>query len=399
MRQKSMSKNDPAGMRSSAGCACTTCATRRPARRSWRVRTCLWSASCSGIGGTEPRQVTPTLPTSTLSRRRSLSVTSLLKQCASDSSRIPVRTANYTATSHMAHTEQEESERPAADSKMKPITYISLNLTGEVGADDSLIAVRVVPNGRDGSTVFGRTLNADEKDDGNGIELTPEEQLVFKPGDIEISLDDVDNRSPQLQTGYKPIANTIWTWFQAFGWPREELFRYLFATARRLDTAHALCCATAQASRTPADEPFLKSRARWFEALGNAELACIAFNRGITMAVECPNKFGIEIETPNIIESMLSTSKAIRDAFEHIDERAMGKVRQKQDSESLSVFSQPDLVSEGVIRYKEHSLCFRKEAVGTLIVARQFVFLIAAKAAGRARMTNVPIEFFGNYIR
>ena len=235
---------------------------------------------------------------------------------------------------------------------MKPITYISLNLTGEVGADDSLIAVRVVPNGRDGNTVFGRTLNADEKDDGNGIELCPGEQLVFRPGDIELSLDDVDNRSPQLQTGYKPIANTIWTWFQAFGWPREYLFRYLFATARRLDTAHALCCAVAQACRTPEDEPFLKSRSRWFEALGYAELACIALNRGIAMAVECPNKFGIEVETPKIIENMLPTSKAIRDAFEHIDERAVGKVRRIQDSESLSIFSQPDLVSEGVIRYK-----------------------------------------------
>lgn len=294
----------------------------------------------------------------------------------------------------MAHTEQDEPERQAPDSATKPITYISLNLTGEVGADDSLIAVRVVSNGRDGNTVFGRTLNADEKDDGNGIELRPGEQLVFRPGDIEVSLDDVDDRSPQLKTGYKPIANTIWTWFQAFGWPREDLFRYLFATARRLDTAHALCCATAQACRTPEDEPFLKSRARWFEAFGYAELACIALNRGIVMTVECPRKFGIEIETPKIIESMLPTSKAIRDAFEHIDERAMGKVRQVQDSESLSIFTQPDLISGGVIRYKTHYLCLGKDAIGALIVARQFVFLIAAKAAGRARMTNIPIEFF-----
>ena len=277
---------------------------------------------------------------------------------------------------------------------MKPITYLSLNLTGEVGADDSLIAVRVVPNGRDGNTVFGRTINADEEDDGNGIELRSDEKLVFRPGDIEISLDDVDNRSLQLQTGYKPIANTIWTWFQAFGWPREDLFRYLFATSRRLDTAHALCCAAAQACRTPEDEPFVKSRARWFQAFGYAELACIALNRGISMAVECPNKFRIEIKPPKHIEDMLPTSKAIRDAFEHIDERAIGKIRQKDDSESLSLFSQPDLVSEGVIRYKDHSLCLGKEAIGALILARQFVFSIAAKAAGRVRMTNVPIEFF-----
>ena len=297
----------------------------------------------------------------------------------------------------MAHTEHEEPERQAADSPMKlstHISYISLNLSGEVGADDSLITVRVVPNGRDGNTVFGRTLKADEKDDGIGIKLRPNEQLVFGPGDIEVSLDDVDNRSPQLQTGYKPVANTIWTWFQVFGWPREDLFRYLFATSRRLDTAHALCWAASQECRTPEDEPFLTSRARWFEALGYAELACIALNRGITMAVECPNKFGIEMETPKPIEDMLPTSKAIRDAFEHIDERAIGKVRKKHDLELLSIFSQPDLVSDGVIRYKNHSLCLGKEAIGALIIARQFVFLIAAKVAGRALYNNVPIKFF-----
>lgn len=293
----------------------------------------------------------------------------------------------------MAYTGQVERNQQEDDSQMKPITYIGLNITGEVGADDCLIAVRVVPNGRDGNTVFGRTLRADEKDDGIGIELGPGEQLVFQPGDIELSLDDVDTRSSQLQSGYRPIANTIWTWFQAFGWPREELFRYLFATARRLDTAHALCCAAAQACRTPEGESFQESRTHWFEALGYAELACIALNRGISMTVACPKKFEMEIKNPKVIESILPKSKAIRDAFEHIDERAMGQVRRSKDLESLSIFNQPDLVSEGIIRYKEYSLCLGNEAIGALIVARQFVFLIAARAAGRARTTNIPIEF------
>ena len=59
----------PASMRSSAGCACTTCATRRPPRRSWRAKICLSWARCAAIGGTGPRRVTFTLPMSTLSRR------------------------------------------------------------------------------------------------------------------------------------------------------------------------------------------------------------------------------------------------------------------------------------------------------------------------------------------
>ena len=42
-----------ARMRGSAGgCASTTSATRRRARRSWRARTCLWWASCSATAAT-----------------------------------------------------------------------------------------------------------------------------------------------------------------------------------------------------------------------------------------------------------------------------------------------------------------------------------------------------------
>lgn len=310
------------------------------------------------------------------------------------SSRTLLPKARRTAVSIMLHTPNEEAQRQTDESEIKHVNYISLNITGEVGADDSLISARVVPNGRDGNVVFGRTLHAGEKDEGQGIEVGPGEQIVFKPGDIRVSLDDVDRLSPLLETGYRPIANTIWTWFQAFGWPREELFRYLFATARRLDTAHALCWATVQACHATEGERFQEARTRFFEAMGYAELACIALNRGILMTVACPKKFEIEIQHPMEIERMLPTSKAIRDAFEHIDERALGKVRQKPDSESISIFSQPDLISKGVIRYKDHSLCLGKEAVETLILARGFVFLTAAREAGRARMSNQAIMFF-----
>ena len=54
-----------ARMRSSAGSACTTYATRQPAKPSWRVKTYRRSASCSGTEGTGPQRATPTLPTGT----------------------------------------------------------------------------------------------------------------------------------------------------------------------------------------------------------------------------------------------------------------------------------------------------------------------------------------------
>ena len=263
----------------------------------------------------------------------------------------------------------------------KPVTYISVKLSADMGVDDILVAVRVVPDGREGRTVFGRTLKANEDDRGQGIELRKGDNLVFRPGSIEIRLEDVDKRSPQAQDGYRPVANTIWTWLQTFSPPEPELFRYLFATARRLDTAHSLCEAVAHVSCGPEGETFIHARERWFKALGYAEMACIALNRGLGMATSCQEKSGIELPIPKILVAILPATKAIRNAFEHIDERASGKLRGKDDPDALSIFDQSDLISDGVIRYGKHALSLRSESIETLIQARSYIFAIAAGTA------------------
>ena len=92
-----------------------------------------------------------------------------------------------------------------------PIRFIGLNLTPEVGADDTLVGVRVVPAGRDGNVVLGRTLGWDETDAGEAITVRPGETLRFPPGSIRVSLRDVDKESKPGSDGYAAIANTIWT--------------------------------------------------------------------------------------------------------------------------------------------------------------------------------------------
>ena len=46
------------------------------------------------------------------------------------------------------------------------IRFLSTNVTPEVGANDGLVAVRVIPAGRDGTKVYGRTLKPGEVDPG-----------------------------------------------------------------------------------------------------------------------------------------------------------------------------------------------------------------------------------------
>ena len=58
---------------------------------------------------------------------------------------------------------------------MKPIEirYLSVNLTPQVLANDSLIGVRVGPAGRNGNKVYGRTLGRDEPDSNQPVVFNP----------------------------------------------------------------------------------------------------------------------------------------------------------------------------------------------------------------------------------
>jgi hypothetical protein len=58
-----------------------------------------------------------------------------------------------------------------------------LHTTEEVGRqDDILTCGRVVPDGRDGSKVYGRTLLPDEPDTGLAPQLRPGDKLVLQAG-------------------------------------------------------------------------------------------------------------------------------------------------------------------------------------------------------------------------
>ena len=93
-----------------------------------------------------------------------------------------------------------------------PVTYISINLGPIVGANDFLAGVRVVPTGREGNRVYGRTLNPGEADSGEGIPLEVGETLEFPAGSICVTMADVDRYSKPDPSGYAPVANTVWTW-------------------------------------------------------------------------------------------------------------------------------------------------------------------------------------------
>ena len=86
------------------------------------------------------------------------------------------------------------------------------------------------------------------------------------------------------------------------------------------------------------------------------------------------------------------SATAIRDAFEHIDERALGIARRETSTDALSIFNQGDLVSDRVIRYAGHSLSLPLDVLPNLVKARQFLY-DAISELGNTKTINQRLEF------
>ena len=275
------------------------------------------------------------------------------------------------------------------------ITYLSFNMGA--GIDELLmVGIRVIPTDRDGSTVLARTLNYGEPDSGEGIILQPGDRLLFPPGSVKATIQDIDHVNIPDSHGYAVIANTVWTWLQIGPSPDPKVFEYLFAAARRLDSAHALCVSAMSEFDNNPDWLSTKNRERVFRALGYSELMCIALNRADMMIKYIVAKWSVATTVPAEVDTILPALTAIRNAFEHIDERAMGKARHEQETDALSIFNQIEFVTSGILRYADYSLDLRSQVIPALIASRKFIFDVAIKMGGDAKTVNVPIDF-GTY--
>jgi hypothetical protein len=278
---------------------------------------------------------------------------------------------------------------------MKPleIRAVTLNLTPNVGADDGLVAVRVVPAGRDGSIVYGRTLALGEEDPGDAIAFYPYagESLLFPAGSITVYLRDVDLVSRRGPDGYAALADPMWVWLIAGPQVNQLAFRYLFAAARRLDTAHTLNAQLLDALNR-SDENFYGARQRVFQALALAEVMCVAIGRVVDMLLRAEELTGLTAVIPPRLDASRRAVREIRNAFEHIEDRAQGTVRGNPHPDALSIFDQRDLLSTGVVRYGPYAIDVVNELPPMILEARRCLLDLAVVAAGAGRTINRPIE-------
>ena len=239
---------------------------------------------------------------------------------------------------------------------------------------DFLFGGRIVPIKREGNVVYARTLRRGEEDTGEVVHLEAGDQLVIPARELVINPRDIDEYyNPKGLGGYRPVANTVWTWYQI---ATEQLgfFLFFFALARRTDAAYALWASAIQARDKAKDEGGIPQRQGYFNALAEAEVAIIALGRCYRMVYGLVEKYCPELQVPDSVTKTLEAVQEMRNAFEHIDERAEGKVGgRKTHPDALTIFHQPDFAKSSILRYKDYELNFESDVIAALIDCRELI--------------------------
>ena len=207
--------------------------------------------------------------------------------------------------------------------------------------------------------------------------MGPGEQLVIPSGGIVIDSKEIDAQSPAGLGGYAPVANTVWTWYSIVN-EQVGFFLYFFSLARRLDAAHALWALAVQERDNARSEGPVGRRPGYFKALSDAEMTIIALHRSMDMLLRFNSLYPVGLEIPERLRELERVVREMRHAFEHIDERAQGKINRagEMDAEALSIFAQPDFISSTKLHYRGLRLDFYEDVLATLLICRGLVLEI-----------------------
>lgn len=258
---------------------------------------------------------------------------------------------------------------------MEHFSHIGHHTTKE-GLGGYLLPQRIVPIREEPGKVFARTLRYGEKDDGRRCHVRPGDELVIE--DLQIQLNYVDEWEGQGVDGYVPLTPVLWTWMTFGTAHSEETRRYLLAAARRLDQAQALFQRIEKLRQSdPEGAPAVRRAA--FELVGATELAVVSLGRAVDMCMQAQTAIGASVTVPSDIAAKCAAVRAIRNAYEHIEDRALGNVRNAPHSDALTIFNHSRVVIDGIIEYSVYQLDLATDVPRIIKATRQFLKDVAAK--------------------
>ena len=267
------------------------------------------------------------------------------------------------------------SEHETEDGERKTRTHAPIGQEDNSGQGELLFSGRVVLSRREGKNVYLRSLRPGEEDTGEGVRIEAGERVLIDAGDLSFNSRQIDASLSSPGTGgYAPVANTIWTWYQVAPRPG-EFFLLFFALARRTDAAHALWSAAIEARDEAREKKGTPRRTAAFELLATAEMMVIALHRCFEMMEGLRASFCPALPIPASVQTIRRAVKEIRHAFEHIDDRARGRIdpHGTVDPDALTIFNQPGFVHSSLLRYRGHALNLETEVIAALLDAREFI--------------------------
>ncbi len=175
--------------------------------------------------------------------------------------------------------------------------------------------------------------------------------------------------------------------------PPADAFRYLMTAGRRLDGAHVLLERTRSLvdELKPIDDQYRRDatqgffddqrmRQHFFQMVNEAEMTVIALHRAIKMVERASRDLQLA-EAPPLPEEVQACSEAIktiRDSYEHIDDRVMGKVnrRGKTSAEAYAATMQAreGLLGERRWKYLHCSVGIDAEATTLMVELRDHLW-------------------------
>ncbi|WP_433666072.1 light-mediated development protein DET1 [Nocardia sp. CA-136227] len=251
---------------------------------------------------------------------------------------------------------------------MTHISHLSIH-TSPTGSDGFLMPQRVVPIRREEGKVYARPLAHGETDDGRRVHIYPGEELVLEP---RVELDAVDEWEGAGVSGYVPLTPVLFTWMQMAPPPAVSTARYLLAAARRLDLAQMLFSQVDE-YRQSEHEGAPATRRAIFALIGATELALVSLARAVDMCVEASSKIGTSVPVPADVSSRADAVRAIRNAYEHIEDRALGNVHGRPHPDAATIFDHYEIVKNGAIVYGNHRLSLETDIPPIIAAVRRFL--------------------------
>lgn len=208
----------------------------------------------------------------------------------------------------------------------------------------------------------------------------------MRPGDaiileeIEVNLDYVDGWEGQGVEGYVPLTPVLFTWMSFGLHHSENERRYLLAATRRLDQAQALFERVSDLRQNePEGAPAARRAA--FALIGAIELAVVSLGRAVAMCTQARATINSTVPVPAAIADRRAALREIRNAYEHIEDRALGNVQRAEHPDALTIFNHHEVLIDGVIAYGNHRLDLQSDIPVLIAATRLYLKDVAGEEA------------------